>query len=218
MDCRKPAISENYVDFIVETFPDVYEFTNNLGDRCFIYPGLELTEGVWTIRVHGALVISGEFNMWLPITEFVGEETYFLKPDPFITLTSPSDSFVPISVGAYSNATDGIYINSGRGYPTNMTVKPTFVAPGVNVLGPSLNNSYIRLSGTSISAGITAGVMAQFMEWGMVRGNRVNMNTIEIKNYLIRGAGRKQGISFPNREWGFGILDAYNSIDIIRTT
>ena len=47
-----------------------------------------------------------------------------------------------------------------------MTVKPTFVAPGVNVLGPSLNNSYIRLSGTSISAGITAGVMAQFMEWG----------------------------------------------------
>ena len=148
--------------------------------------------------------------------EFIGEETYFLKPDPFNTLTKPADSYIPISVGAYNNADGSLYINTSRGYPTDMDVKPTFVAPGVNVLGPGPNNSYIRLSGTSISAAITAGVMAQFMEWGIVKGNKINLNTTEIKNYRIRGSERKAGITFPNREWGFGTLDAYNSIDVLR--
>lgn len=175
------------------------------------------TEGVWTIRVYGELLISGSYNIWLPVTEFVGDEVYFLKPDPFTTLTSPSDSFIPISVGAYNHSTDGLYINSGRGYTIGTMQKPTFAAPGVNVLAPGPDNSYIRLSGTSISSAITAGVMAQFMEWGILRGNRVNMNTIEIKNYLIRGATRKNTLSYPNREWGYGTLDIYNSIDILRT-
>lgn len=148
--------------------------------------------------------------------EFIGEETYFLKPDPFNTLTNPADSYIPISVGAYNNADGSLYINTSRGYPTDMDVKPTFVAPGVNVLGQGPNNSYIRLSGTSISAAITAGVMAQFMEWGIVKGNKINLNTTEIKNYRIRGSERKAGITFPNREWGFGTLDAYNSIDVLR--
>lgn len=195
-----------------------YELVERMTGEELIQIRLEApTEGVWTIRVYGELVISGTFNIWLPITEFVGDDVYFLKPDPFTTLTSPADSFIPISVGAYNHSTAGLYINSGRGYAIGTMMNPTFVAPGVNILAPTLNNSYIRLSGTSISAGITAGVMAQFMEWGIIRGNRVNMNTIEIKNYLIRGASRKPTLSYPNREWGYGTLDVYNSIDILRT-
>lgn len=195
-----------------------YELVERMTGEELIQIRLEApTEGVWTIRVYGELVISGTFNIWLPITEFVGDDVYFLKPDPFTTLTSPADSFIPISVGAYNHSTAGLYINSGRGYAIGTMMKPTFVAPGVNILAPTLNNSYIRLSGTSISAAITAGVMAQFMEWGILRGNRVNMNTIEIKNYLVRGASRKPTLSYPNREWGYGTLDVYNSIDILRT-
>jgi subtilisin family serine protease len=194
-----------------------YELVERLSGSELIQVRFEMpTEGIWTIKVYGELIISGEFNIWLPINEFVGEDTYFLKPDPYITLTTPSDTFIPISVGAYSNYTQGIYINSGRGYTIDNTVKPTFVAPGVNVLAPSVNNSYIRLSGTSVAAGITAGVMAQFMEWGIVKGNRINMNTTEIKSYLMRGAKRKAALTYPNQEWGFGELDAYNSIDILR--
>lgn len=174
------------------------------------------TEGVWNIRVFGELIVCGKYNMWLPITEFVGEETYFLKPDPNITLTTPSDTFAPISVGAYNNATEGLYINSGRGYTVNNIVKPNFVAPGVNVLGPTLNNGYTRMSGTSVAAGITTGVMAQVMEWGLIQGNRIDMNTTEIKSYLMRGARRKSTLTYPNEQWGYGELDAYNSIDILR--
>lgn len=176
----------------------------------------EPTAGIWTVRVHGEIIANGVFNMWLPITEFVGSDTYFLKPDPYTTLTIPADTFTPISVGAYDDDTGSIYIESGRGFPTNQTVKPSFAAPGVGVFGPGINNTYVYRSGTSIATGITAGVMAQFMEWGIIRGNSINMNTIEIKNYLIRGAHRRTNIIYPNREWGYGTLDAYNSIDILR--
>lgn len=174
------------------------------------------TPGIWTIRVYGDMVANGAYNMWLPITDFVGRDTYFLKPNPNTTLTIPADASVPISVGAYDDETGSMYLDSGRGYPTNMVVKPSFSAPGVGVYGPGLNNSYVIRSGTSVSAGITAGVMAQFMEWGILRGNSINMNTTEIKNYLVRGAQRRPNITYPNREWGYGILDAYNSIDILR--
>lgn len=172
--------------------------------------------GIWKIRVFGENIITGRFNMWLPITEFVGNETYFLKPDPFITVTNPADAFIPISVGAYSTSSGGLLLQSGRGYPTDMTVKPTFAAPGVDVYGPSANNSYTVRSGTSVAAGITTGIVAQFMEWGIVRGNKKNLNTTQIKNYLIRGANRQDNEKYPNREMGYGTLDAFNSLDILR--
>ena len=83
-------------------------------------------------------------------------------------------------------------------------------------MGPDVNNTYTQRSGTSIATAITAGVMAQFMEWGMLRGASMDMSTVEIKNYLIRGAQRRPIITYPDREWGFGVLDAYNSLDILR--
>ena len=172
--------------------------------------------GVWTIRVYGDIILNGRFDLWLPITEMIGRETYFLKPDPYTTLTLPSDVFLPVSVGAYNDEAGGIFIESGRGFTTNLSVKPTLVAPGVNVLGPDVNNSYISRSGTSISAAVTAGVMAQLMEWGRKRGSSRDMSTVEIKSYLIRGAGRRPVIMYPDREWGYGLLDAYNSLDILR--
>lgn len=176
----------------------------------------EPTTGIWVIRVYGENIIFGDYNMWLPITEFIGTETYFLKPDPLITLTNPSDTFIPISVGAYSTETEGLFLESGRGFPTDDTVKPVFVAPGVNVYGPGLNNSYVRRSGTSVAAGLTTGIVAQLLEWGIVRGNDIDMNTTEIKNYLVRGAIRKTSLTYPNQEWGYGVVDVYNSIDILR--
>lgn len=174
------------------------------------------TNGVWTVRVYGTVIVSGEFNAFLPISEFISNEIYFLKPDPFVTLTIPSDSVVPISVAGYDSFNNGLYVRSGRGYPLNMTVQPTIAAPAVNILGPGRGDTYLRLSGTSVAAGITAGVMAQFMEWGIVKGNKINMNTIEIKSYFIRGATRQQNAVYPNREIGYGVLNGYNSIDILR--
>ena len=160
--------------------------------------------------------MNGNFNLWLPVKDMLSEETYFLKPDPFTTLTIPSDAFIPVSAAAYNDDTDGIFIDSGRGYTTNLYVKPTISAPGVNINGPTVNGQFIDMSGTSISAAITAGIMAQFMEWGARRDEGANMSTVEIKNYLIRGATRRTDLEYPDREFGFGLINAYNSLDILK--
>lgn len=174
------------------------------------------SEGIWRIIVYGDNILSGEYNMWLPITNFVGSDTYFLRPDPYTTLTSPADSNIPISVGGYNVVTGGLYADSSRGFTTLGVVKPNFVAPAVQVYGPGLNNRYVTKSGTSAAAALTTGVVAQFMEWGVVQRNNGSMNTPEVKNYLIRGAIRSPSVTYPNPSEGFGKLDAYNSIDILR--
>ena len=174
------------------------------------------SEGIWTFRIFGIVILNGNFNLWLPVKDMLSEETYFLKPDPFTTLTIPSDAFIPVSAAAYNDDTDGIFIDSGRGYTTNLYVKPTISAPGVNINGPTVNGQFIDMSGTSISAAITAGIMAQFMEWGARRDEGANMSTVEIKNYLIRGATRRTDLEYPDREFGFGLINAYNSLDILK--
>lgn len=174
------------------------------------------TFGIWKVIVYGDNILSGEYNMWLPITNFVGTDTYFLRPEPLITVTSPADAGIPISVGGYNVITDGLYTDSSRGYTTLNEVNPNFVAPAVQVYGPGNNNSYVKKSGTSAAAALTAGVVSQFMEWGMIQNNNESLNTSEIKNYLIRGARRTPNVEYPNPSEGYGKLDAYNSLDVLR--
>ena len=35
--------------------------------------------------------------------------------------------------------------------------------------------------------------------------------TTAIENYLVRGAKRSEDMTYPNREWGYGILDLYET-------
>ena len=172
--------------------------------------------GIWTIRVFARNTLNGKFNMWLPISSFIDEDTLFLAPDPDTTLTSPSDSIYAMSVGAYSHYNNSLYLPSGRGFTANGSIRPDFVAPGVNVFGPTLNNTYTRRSGTSISAAITTGVAAQFMTWGIEQQNMTDLNGLAIKNFLIRGAKREASITYPSKSFGYGLLDAFNSFNILR--
>ena len=50
----------------------------------------------------------------------------------------------------------------------------------------------------------------------IVQKNDMQMNTTRIKNYLIRGARRDQGRIYPNREWGYGEVDLYETFLGIR--
>lgn len=174
--------------------------------------------GIWQIVVYGDNILNGNFNIWLPITEFIGVENYFLRPEPFTTLTSPADAAVPISVGGYDVLTDALYIDSSRGFTTLNAIKPDLIAPAVEVFGPAGAQSYARRSGTSVAAALTAGVVAQFMEWGIVNENRRRMNTAEVKNYLIRGANRQTGVAYPNRSEGFGQLDVFGAFEVLRNS
>ncbi len=66
-----------------------------------------------------------------------------------------------------------------------------------------------------MAAALTAGAAALFMEWAVVEGNRPQVESRELKNYLIRGADRSPEIDYPSREWGYGKLDIAGTFDVL---
>jgi DNA replication protein DnaD len=102
---------------------------------------------------------------------------------------------------------------------TDLTLKQWFLLMMISKMGlkdPSVKE-ISDFTGTSISAAHTAGVAALLLEWGIVRGNLSSMSTIEIKKLMTRGARRQLDVEYPNRDWGYGILDVYNVFDSLRT-
>lgn len=167
--------------------------------------------GIWRIRVYGERVVDGVYNLWLPVTGFLSDRTEFLNSNPDITLTEPSNTEIPITVGAYRAASGSIYIDSGRGFTRNGRIKPDLVAPGVGVTAYGPDNRETAITGTSAAAALTAGGAALLLEWGVVRGNRLTMGTPEIRQLLIRGADRNPSLLYPNRSWGYGTLNLYQA-------
>jgi subtilisin family serine protease len=175
------------------------------------------TEGIWQIKIHKInKTLDLRYNIWLPINGFVGKETYFIQSSPNMTLTSPGNVAIPIVVTAYDNSNDSLYLNCSRGYTRLGSIAPDIAAPGVNLVGPAPGNSYVTMSGTSVSAAHTAGIAAMLLEWGKIRGNVSHMDGTDVKNLLIRGARRDTGKTYPSREWGYGILDIYGVYESLR--
>ena len=173
-------------------------------------------EGVWKVHVTDENVGSREFDMWLPIRNFITDETYFLESTPYNTLTAPGNAAPVITPSTYNQSNNSFFIESGRGYPRTMTIQPDFAAPGVNVIGVLPRNRFGMKTGASISGSVVAGLAALLLEWGQVKENDLIMNTLRLKNYLIRGARRDPDRNYPNREWGFGAVDVYQAFLRIR--
>lgn len=203
----------NYRGTLPQEFTFIYEKTRIVIDFQLVeaVSGAEVihfrftdpTEGVWTIRISSdGNTIGGQFDIWLPITDFLSSETYFLEPSPYTTITEPGYVSSAITVSSYQISNNSIAASSGRGYARDGAIVPEVAAPGVDISTP-----YGERSGTSVAAAITAGGCAQLMEWAVVRENDILVNSVNIKNYLIRGASRENFREYPNREWGYGRLD-----------
>ena len=156
------------------------------------------SKGVWKILVYPKNYVYGTFHMWLPISAFLESPVYFLSSNPDVTLTVPGTASTPMTVAGYDDGSGALYLDSGRGYTTDGSIKPDFAAPAVNVEGPE----GMEHTGTSYAAAITAGAAAMFLEWAVVRGNLPAANTADVKSEFIRGAVQTPGMLYPNREWG----------------
>ena len=184
---------------------------------------INITPGVWTVRVYNDLFITGHYHMWLPIESFLRQDTVFLRPSEFITLTSPSDAANVISVSNYNHQNNSIYLYSGRGYTTDGRICPDLAAPGVGIEGftsslSGVGNELRRVqrSGSSAAAAHMAGAAALFCQWTRESGIRYFSST-DVKTYFIRGAKRDSSRTYPNREWGFGTLDLYGVFRNLQT-
>ena len=169
------------------------------------------TPGIWRLHVYGDTVINGSYDIWLPIQNFGQPETRFLQPSPISTVTVPGTQPRVITVGGYQPLTNSIYENSGRGPNRNGFLRPSFVAPAVDIYGPS-GNSYRSITGTSAAAALTAGAAAQFLQWGIVQGQDLEMNTLSIQSQMNRCATRRFGPTYPNNFWGYGSLNVLSCI------
>ncbi len=172
--------------------------------------------GIWRFNVYSGGGLATQFNAWLPMEGFISNNTYFIRSDPYTTILSPGNAPPLITSTAYNITDDSLYLNASRGYTRTGDIKPDIAAPGVDILAPTLRQGFATVTGTSASAAHTAGAAAILMEWAVVRGNRPNINTIDLKVLMIRGARRELDIQYPNRDWGYGILDVYNIFDTLR--
>lgn len=186
------------------------------GDLLVFFRFTRPTEGIWTVLVYPENAITGAFHMWLPIQPLVGQDIRFIQPNPDTTITTPGNTQVAITAGGYDGLTGARYLQSGRGFSSTGQVKPEFCAPAVEVSGADLRGNYVELTGTSAAAAITAGAVALALEWGLLRGNAPTMNSVEVKNLLIRGCVREDNRIYPNTEWGYGKLDVYRSFQVLR--
>jgi len=173
------------------------------------------TPGIWTITVYGEIVLDGEYHFWLPLTGFIDPDTIFLTPIPNYTIVVPASATGVITCGAYDSRNNSLYINSSWGPTRRPMMAPDLVAPGVNV-GGVFPTGYGQMSGTSVSAAITAGACALMLQWGIVDDNETALNTERIKAHLIRGSVRDISIEYPNVQWGYGKLQMYNTLSIMR--
>lgn len=158
--------------------------------------------GIWTVRVY-ARGENGDsrFNMWLPIEKFLRSDTYFLKSDPNTTITAPGYPVNPITVSTYDSRNGSLYYQSGRGFGRRGIIKPDLASPGVNI-STALGTD----SGSSLSAAIMAGAMADFYQWAVVEENDTIINTKTTRNYFLRGAVRDTSLEYPDPGWGYGKL------------
>ena len=209
-----PGIRENReVTFVFEPTRIIIDFLTVevvTGKQLILFRFFNPVPGIWRFRVYERGDLNLPYNIWLPMNGFISDETYFIRSNPYTTVLNPGNAEIPITVTAYNITDDSLYPEASRGFSTAGGVVPDIAAPGVNITAPTIDGGFREFSGTSVAAAHTAGIAALLLEWGVVRGNLPRMSTIEMRKLLIRGARRDASLDYPNRDWGYGILDVFN--------
>ena len=199
---------------ILEDTAVILRYSRDVNDT--IWVGLDkATEGIWEITLYGDKIVDGSYQAWLPITGQVDSSVEFLRPVPDYTIVYPAAAARTITCGAYSSFDGSLFVSSSWGPTRQPRISPDITAPGVKVSG-IFPESYGIMTGTSVSAAVTAGAAALLMEWGIVKKNMPSMNGDLIRSMFIGGAQREKNIEYPNNKWGYGKLDLYNTFNYLR--
>lgn len=194
---------------------DYYMVETRSGEQLILMRVYQPVPGIWKFQIYTEQEFGGNFDIWLPVHEFVKSDTYFLRSDPDITITDPGNAQGPITAASYRTSDKSIYLHSGRGFARNGRPKPDIAAPGVEIYGPLPGGRFGLKNGGSSAAALTAGACALLLEWGVVMKRRPEIETAEIKR-LLKGGAEREGITYPSREWGFGRINLYDAFEELR--
>ncbi len=173
--------------------------------------------GIWKITLYGDAIINGNFHAWLPSNGLSEKDTFFLNSFPDFTITEIGNSSQVICVTAYNHINQNLFVESGRGPSRHGVIRPDLIAPGVNISGPAVGGGYTTSSGSSIAAANVSGAVAIILQWAIVNKNFPDINGNIIKSFLLAGARRRRGITYPNNQYGFGQLDLLNTFKEMST-
>lgn len=170
--------------------------------------------GIWKINLFPVEQGDGRFHIWLPMEEFLTGEVFFLESSPECTILEPGNIQAAACVSYYDGNGGALAVSSGRGFTRTGLIKPDAAAPGINVLGLNLRGLFTRRSGSSIATALNAGAEALLMEY--LQRNGYTPDSVQLKNLLILGARKENGRVYPNREWGYGKIDVYETFLRVR--
>ncbi|EHR1327703.1 MAG: S8 family peptidase [Clostridium perfringens] len=186
------------------TYDSPDEFT---GDDKFVIKMEGITEGVWRFILTSNNIVDGKYYAWILQRELLAENTRFLNPSPYTTLTIPGTAKTIINTSYYNQNNGAIVSESGRGYTMKDYIQPIITAGGINAITTKPGGGTITMSGASVAGAILAGCCALIIQWAVVDGNDPQMYATKLQAYIIRGARKREGDTYPNRQWGYGILD-----------
>ena len=172
--------------------------------------------GIWKIDIKPAMQTTGDFHIWLPMEEFLEGEVYFLESNPDTTFTEPSGGRNTMTVAFYNSRENGVDINSGRGYTRDEKIKPDYAAPGEAVTGAVPGGEFKNRTGSSAATAIAAGGCALIMEWISEQPGARGVSSSQVRNIIVMGTQKLPGIEYPNTQWGYGTMNLYRSLDILR--
>lgn len=177
----------------------------------------DMKPGIWRFNLIGKYITNGRYDIWLPPKSTLPENTIFIEPDPFTTLTIPSTAVNVITVAYYGN-NNALVAASGKGFNIDRIMNPDISTIGINILTTKVSGGTTTFSGSSAASAIIAGGCALLLQWGIIDGNDPTMYTKKIRSYLIYGADRNQFYRYPNRESGYGDFDLLGTFNIISRT
>lgn len=165
--------------------------------------------GIWTLRLRGEFIVTGEYDAFLPNKDLIDDETRFINSNSFSTTTLFATTENVITVGGFNNRTDSMWIGASRGTLNQNPIKPDIVAPSVDIIGPYKNNDYVKATGTGVGSSIISGVTAVLSDYLITQSKfgRTLLFTEVMKTYLMIGADKQPIYTYPNVDMGYGVLN-----------
>lgn len=174
-----------------------------------------LSEGITKIRLIAHTIVDGNFDIWLPTIEEVGEDTFFAEPSIYNTITIPSTAAKITRVAGYNDRVGNIAVFSGRGDLLPNSIIPDIAAPAVGIISAKSGGGYDSFTGTSFAAPFVTGSAALMMEWGIVNNNDPFLYGERVTAFLRKGATRRKDIAYPNASFGYGTLCLENTMNYL---
>lgn len=210
--------SNNRKFYLTNTEVEVkgYDPENFTGHQLYSLKFTSIKPGIWKLKLRGDYVINGRYDIWLQDKNLLPEDTKFLEPNQYNTLTIPSTARMVVTVSYYGDLTDKILAESGKGFNTNYLINPDIATVGRNVLTISTEgSSTVPVSGSSVATAIVVGVCALLLQWAIIDKNDLTINSTKIRSWLIYAAKRESNYSYPNEESGYGKLDFSEVFNIL---